>query len=120
LTVTRVGDAPDFAVAAPTTYPDPPTLADVPLLPVQVPDPKDLLFISRLADYGIPTTDFVHGSSGAVGAGRVVCDLMAKGRTIEELVGTMRTDRQDMMLTTDQANFAVHTAIDVYCRTAGH
>jgi ribonuclease PH len=73
------------------------------------------LFISKLADYGIPTTDFVHGSSGAVGAGRVVCDLMAEGHTNSELVDTMRTDRQDMTLTTDQANFAVH--IYVMCHS---
>jgi hypothetical protein len=87
---------------------------------VQVPDPNDLLFISKLADYGILTSDFVHGSSGAVGAGRVVCDLLAKGHTNSELVDTMRTDRQAMTLTTDQANITVHTAIDVYCPTAGH
>jgi Protein of unknown function (DUF732) len=76
--------------------------------------------LSKLADNSIPTSDFVHGSIGAVGVRRAVCDLMAKGHTISELVETMRTDTQDMTLTTDQANLTVHTAIDVYCPTAGH
>ena len=120
MTATRTGDAPPFAVAAPTSYPAAPTMAVVPLLPVQVPDPRDLLFISKLADQGIPTSDFVRGSTGTSTAGRTTCDLIAQGRTIDELVDAIRTDREVMTLTTDQANFVVHAAIDVYCPTAGH
>jgi hypothetical protein len=120
MTATRTGDAPPFAVPAPAAYPAAPIMAVVPLLPVQVPDPRDLLFISKLADHGIPTSDFVHGSTGTSTAGRTTCDLIAQGRTIDELVDAMRTDREVMTLTTDQANFVVHAAIDVYCPTAGH
>src|ERR1700742_1073496 len=115
ITATRTGDAPPFAVPAPTAYPAAPTMAVVPLPPVQVADPKDLLFVSKLADHRIPTSDFVHGANGTSVAGREACELLWQGHAIDELVDTMRTDREVMTLTTDQANFVVHAAIDVYC-----
>lgn len=115
LTMTRVGDAPAVALPAPVAYPPPPTPPPVPLLPVQVPDPKDLQFVSQLADRGIPTSDFIRGANGAAAIGHVVCELLAQGQTIDDVIDFLRQSKQDATLTEDQANQVAHTAIGIFC-----